>query len=105
MVQGSLVLVDLATNKNDYQRLLKVEVVDPTEADRRRALDEVKMQSTEEEGSLNGTKGAFSGSRFHSSRGNRKTRTVKRKTPKQSASARIKRAKDKLVNVYNDNLK
>ena len=95
---GSLVLVDLADHveKNDSGQLPKVEVVEPTEADRRRALDQVQIEAHDRKTATAGlTKPTAIPNGGHSKTGSRKGQNRKRKNATASTAKKvIKRSKD-----------
>lgn len=100
VASGSLVLVDFAEKENENERgetLPKIEIVDPSEGDRRRALDEVAQEQADEAeaDSLQqqrikpggGTK------RGHNSSGGRRGRNNSPKR-KKAANSAVKKVKD-----------
>lgn len=100
--RGSVVIVDLAdrdeknVNKNG-DKMPRVEVVDPAEAERRRALDRVALENRDKKISKRGlrTKGEAIKRKVHSGAGKRKNHYGKSKgNPTKAATNIVKRARD-----------
>ena len=89
-IAGSLILVDLADKEHKNEKMPNVEVMDPTEPDRRRALQEVAEEQWVKKNATDG--GRFSikrpgkGKRAHSTAEGFQGQTLARKA--------VKRAKD-----------
>ena len=100
-VRGSLVLVDLADREenvnNDGEKMPRIEVVDPTEAERRRALDRVALESSDKKVAKQESerKGNVIKKRNHSATGTGKSQNKKRKSASNTVTRKIvKRARD-----------
>lgn len=92
-VQSSIVLVDLQDRnvKKEYEaETPKVEIVEPTEAERKRAVEEIR-RDLEEEREVT-TNRSISARNAHSSRNSRKRSS--KKPPSRGVSSRVKRTKD-----------
>lgn len=94
----SLVLLDLADNhpeQNNATNQPKIEVIDPAEAERKRALGQLERDTMDDlEGSVNATNSEKSIKNLHSMQGSRKSNTRKRKITQEAVRQKVKRVKD-----------